>query len=51
MNTETRKRTEYDSISTETRRDLVRMVVNEGVTIRQAAKLLNIKYSTGKTLM
>ena len=46
-----RKRDEYDSISTVTRRALVQLVMNHKYSIRKASKMLQIKYSTGKTLV
>lgn len=45
------KRDHYDSISTETRRMLVKLTQEDGVSIRKASKALQIKYSTGKTLI
>jgi transposase len=45
------KRDHYDSISTETRRLLVKLTQEDGVSIRKASKALQIKYSTGKTLI
>ena len=44
-------RCNYDSISTETRRALVRLTQEQDVSIRKASKMLQIKYSTGKTLI
>ena len=41
----------YDSISTEARRALYRLTQEQGVSIRKACRMLEIKYSTGKTLM
>ena len=46
-----RSRNSYDSISTETRRALMRLTMEQGQSIRHACKLLQIKYSTGKTLV
>lgn len=46
-----RKRDEYDSISTDTRRALVQLVFQHNVSIRRASIYLGIKYSTGKTLV
>lgn len=46
-----RKRDEYDSISTNTRRALVQLVFQHNVSIRRASSYLGIKYSTGKTLV
>lgn len=48
---DTQKRDHYDSISTETRRMLVKLTQEDGVSIRKASKALQIKYSTGKTLI
>jgi transposase len=44
-------RVPYDSISTETRRLLLKLTQQDGVSIRKASKALQIKYSTGKTLI
>ena len=41
----------YDSISTETRRVLVKLVTEENISVRKASKHLGIKYTTGKALM
>ena len=46
-----RKRDEYDSISTITRRALISLVFQHNVSIRRASNYLGIKYSTGKTLV
>ena len=46
-----KKRSNYDSISTETRRLLLKLTQEKNVSIRQASKTLDIKYSTGKTLI
>lgn len=46
-----KKREHYDSISTETRRLLVKLTQEDGISIRKASKALDIKYSTGKTLI
>lgn len=46
-----RKRDEYDSISTVTRRALISLVFQHNVSIRRASNYLGIKYSTGKTLV
>lgn len=48
---EEKKREHYDSISTETRRLLVKLTQQDGISIRKASKALQIKYSTGKTLI
>jgi len=48
---EGRKRDEYDSISTITRRALISLVFQHNVSIRRASNYLGIKYSTGKTLV
>ena len=45
------KREHYDSISTETRRMLVKLTMEDGLSIRKASNALQIKYSTGKTLI
>jgi transposase len=44
-------RDSYDSISTEVRRMLIKLTINDGISIRQACNVLDIKYSTGKTLV
>lgn len=49
--TDINKREHYDSISTETRRMLVKLTHEEGYSIRKASTALKIKYSTGKTLI
>lgn len=41
----------HDSISTETRRALVELVVSKGMSVRKASKLLLLNYTTGKALM
>ena len=46
-----RVRDEYDSISTSTRRMLIQLINEHKMSIRKASKTLNIKYSTGKTLV
>lgn len=46
-----KKRDHYDSISTDTRRLLVRLTQEDGISIRKASRALQIKYSTGKTLI
>lgn len=46
-----KKRENYDSISTETRRLLIKLTQQDGISIRKASKALQIKYSTGKTLV
>lgn len=46
-----RKRDEYDSISTATRRTLIELVFERDFPIRQASNQLGVKYSTGKTLV
>ena len=46
-----RQREEYDSISTNTRRALISLVFEHGISIRKASSQLMIKYSTGKTLI
>ena len=46
-----KKREHYDSISTDARRLLVKLTQEEGISIRKASKALQIKYSTGKTLI
>lgn len=48
---QSRKRDEYDSISTEVRRALIGLVFEHGVSIRRASMSLGLKYSTGKTLV
>jgi transposase len=48
---EEKKRDHYDSISTETRRLLVKLTQQDGISIRKASRALQIKYSTGKTLI
>jgi len=45
------KREHYDSISTDTRRLLIKLTMEDNVSIRKASKALQIKYSTGKTLV
>ena len=45
------KREHYDSISTDTRRLLIKLTQQDGISIRKASKALCIKYSTGKTLV
>jgi hypothetical protein len=44
-------RESYDSISTEVRRMLIKLTVEDQVSIRHACNILDIKYSTGKTLV
>ena len=46
-----KKRDHYDSISTNARRLLVQLTQQDGISIRKASKALQIKYSTGKTLI
>ena len=46
-----RKREEYDSISTSTRRALIKLIFEHNVSIRIATNYLGLKYSTGKTLV
>ena len=41
----------YDSISTEARRALVKLVFEEGISVRKSSKILGIKYTTGKALI
>jgi hypothetical protein len=48
---DSRKRDVYDSISTVSRRALIQLVFDHKASIRKASKLLQIKYSTGKTLI
>jgi len=50
-NQKERKREEYDSLSTTTRRALIQLVFDHKISIRKASKMLQIKYSTGKTLV
>ena len=46
-----RKRDEYDSISTGSRRALIKLIFEHNVSIRIATNYLGLKYSTGKTLV
>ena len=46
-----KQRESYDSISTEVRRMLIKLTVEDGESIRHACNVLDIKYSTGKTLV
>ena len=46
-----KQRDSYDSISTEVRRMLIKLTTEDGVSIRHACSILDIKYSTGKTLV
>ncbi len=46
-----RKREEYDSISTSSRRALIKLIFDHNVSIRIATNYLGLKYSTGKTLV
>jgi type VI protein secretion system component Hcp len=46
-----RKRDEYNSISTETRRQLIHKVFTLKMPISLASQQLGLKYSTGKTLV
>lgn len=51
VTTDLQKRNNYDSISTETRRMLLKLTLQDGMSIRKASKTLQIKYSTAKTLI
>jgi transposase len=51
IGTNKKHRDSYDSISTEVRRILIKMTLNDGMSIRKACNVLDIKYSTGKTLV
>lgn len=46
-----RKRDEYDSIATSSRRALIKLIFDHNVSIRIATNYLGLKYSTGKTLV
>ena len=46
-----KQRESYDSISTEVRRMLIKLTIEDMVSIRHACNILDIKYSTGKTLV
>ena len=48
---ENKKRANYDSISTETRRLLIQLTQVDNLSIYKAAKILKIKYSTCKNLI
>jgi transposase len=41
----------YDSISNTTRKALVQLVVDKGLSVRKASKILQIKYTTAKALV
>lgn len=42
------KRYKYDKISVEKRRELVSLIIHDGKSVKVAAELLGIKYSTAK---
>jgi len=41
----------YDTITNETRRALVKLVMHNGLSVRKASKILKIKYTTAKALV
>ena len=45
------KRQRYDSVSTETRRMLIKLIFEDKISIYQASKILHMKYSTAKNLV